>query len=106
MNEQYERLKAKGHDLSWYEKSKKHQRNTKDGSAALNDEQCGILSIYLLDTGGKLWTTQSNGEPYMMARQISTKPATKVYVCVACQKRFSAYAEADKHYKKEEGKPE
>lgn len=103
MNEQYEKLKAKGHDLSWYEKSKKKQQHITGGSAALNDERCGILSIYLLDTGGKLWTTQSSGEPYMMARQTATKPKEKTYICVACKAQFKTYAEADKHYKKDEG---
>jgi hypothetical protein len=92
-----DRMAAKGINMDWYDKSKK--LNTKNpGPPSLNEDRCCILSIYLLDVGGKLHTTNSDGKAYMMVRIIKTKPKEQLYLCAHCRLQFKTYKEAKKHY--------
>jgi hypothetical protein len=101
MNEAYEKLKAKGFDMGWYER---HKRNNPDATApaALNSDHCSCLSIYLLDVSGKLHTTNSEGAAYMWVRTVATKPKEKIYLCACCNIKFKTYKEASEHYAKKE----
>lgn len=89
----YEKLKAKGIDMSWYEKAsgKKAQ-----GPVSLFDDRCGRLSIYLLKADGTLWTV-NNGEPYMQVRETGKKQSRVVYLCAHCKKQFNTSKQAYGH---------
>lgn len=64
----------------------------------LNDERCSVLSIYLIDELGKMWTTKIGGAPYMMVREAKVKPKFKFYICAHCKARFKTYEAAENHY--------
>jgi hypothetical protein len=98
VNELYRRMKDCGMDVRWYEKTKRLEKKTPKGEVLLNDDHCSLLSIYFLDKAGKLWTTQSDGKPYMIARQTASTLKQDSYICVACKKRFKNYVIAGKHY--------
>lgn len=100
-NSLYEKLKAKGHDFSWYEKSK-GQRPDSKAPILLNDDHCGLLSTYYLDKAGRLHTTTSAGEPYMQVRITGNKPKEPVYICACCNNQFNTFKEASGHYAEKE----
>lgn len=95
----YDKMVAKGIDMSWYDKSRKKNKSAK-GPAPLSDEACSLLSIYYLDKGGKLFTTKSDGASFMMVRIIKSKPKEPRYICAACGGQFNNYKEATEHYER------
>ena len=96
----YEKMKRRGIDMSWYDKSKR-KSTTSPRVAVLNDEHCGRLSIYLLKKDGGLYTITSDGKPYHKVRQFNKKVAKEVYICLHCRQQWASVKEADKHYDKE-----
>lgn len=98
MNSQYERLKAKGVDMRWYEKSNGYKPGKH--TIPLSDDLCYRLSVYFLDKSGRLFTTK-DGLPYMQVRQLK-KPAVETYICVCCKQLFNNYVGAIEHYDKQD----
>jgi hypothetical protein len=99
MNELYRRMKAQGLDVKWYEKAKRlSSKAAKSTETALNDGRCSLLSIYLIDQQGRLWTTTPEGKTYMIVRYTKSKPKKSVYACVSCNTYYKTYEAATKHY--------
>lgn len=94
----YERMKARGINMEWYERSKtKRRKRTADVQVPLETETCCLLSVYLLKTDGSLWTTDTSGAAYRQVRP-ATKPIPRnVYVCACCKGQWRDYNEAIKH---------
>lgn len=95
MSELYERMKARGIDMSWYEKNKKGKV---DGSAVpIDDEECSSLSIYYLKEDGSLWTVASDGEPYKKVREGKKEQPKSIYLCAHCKQQWDTFLDvADK----------
>ena len=85
MSDLYERMKARGVDMSWYEKGK--HRPTID-AIPLDDEECSIGSIYLLKANGELWTIHSDGGEYKKVRPAVKEVGKSVYLCLHCKAQF------------------
>jgi len=86
MSELYERMKAKGIDMSWYEKGKRGRRNQ---AIPLDDEACSNLSVYLLKENGSLWSITHVGSPYQQVRP-ATKPIPhSIYICLCCKRQWN-----------------
>lgn len=64
----------------------------------LADKQCYLLSIYYSNKHGDLYTTTSNGEPYIMVREANDKLPKDMWICVHCKKAFKTYKKATQHY--------
>jgi hypothetical protein len=97
-NELYERFKAMGVDVSWYERAKGNAPRTDDKAPIpLNDDHCGMLSIYLLEKSGKMFTLTTNGEQYQQVRKVKSI-ARNIYLCACCKQQFPTYTAAAKHY--------
>jgi hypothetical protein len=98
-NELYQKMKARGLDVSWYEKVKAlGSQSTKGSETPLSSEYCSLLSIYLIDTEGKLWTTTPDGKRYMIARHTKNRPKQNTYACVSCKTYYKTYKDAVSHY--------
>jgi hypothetical protein len=95
----YDKMKRRGVDMSWYDKSKRTPGAT-PRVIPLNDGHCGRLSIYLLTKPGKLFTITADGKPYHQVRQFDKKVAKDIYMCMHCKGQWDTVEEADKHYGK------
>lgn len=89
----YDEMKAKGVDMSWYEKLK---GKGKLAPPPLFDEYCGRLSIYVLKADGTLWTADK-GEPYLQVRSTGKKRPKDTLICLHCKKQFSSVETAYEH---------
>lgn len=86
MSELYERMKAKGVDMSWYEK---HKHIKSDSTAIpLDDEKCSNSSIYKLELDGSLWSINRQGEPHKQVRRGVKELPRSIYVCVKCKTQW------------------
>jgi len=81
----YEKMKARGIDMSWYEKGNKRNLPTE---TPLEDGECSKLSIYIIKKNGTLWTIDSSGNPYYNVRPGSKEIERDVYVCLHCKQQF------------------
>jgi len=81
----YERMKARGINMSWYERGK---RGRTDNAIPLDDQECSSGSIYLLKENGSLWTVTANGKAYQQVRPPSKKLPKTVYVWVCCKTQW------------------
>lgn len=81
----YERMKARGVAMDWYERGRKHQT---PGAIPLVDDACQRASVYLLRLDGSLWTVR-NGEPYRKVRGGKAARDNEVYVCLHCKRQAS-----------------
>lgn len=81
----YEEMKAKGIDMSWYEKGKKGRTSAE---APLEDEQCYPGSIYYVQNDGSLWTVDAHGKPYKQIRQPGELTESSGYLCACCDGRW------------------
>jgi len=87
-----------GIDVSWYEKAKGKSPRTDDKAPIpLTDDHCGMLSIYLLEKSGKMFTVTSDGQQYEQVRKVKAI-AHDIYLCAHCKQQFTTYAAAVKHY--------
>lgn len=92
-----------GVDMSWYHRGKAARGPVKEtGPVPLNDDACSMLSIYLLDKDGKMWTTTSDGSAYEngLVRTTGKKLPRDIYICAHCREQFSNYKSASEHYTK------
>ncbi len=85
MSELYEKMKAKGIDMGWYEKNKHIRSST---VIPLDDEECSTLSLYIVQLDGSLWSIKGNGEPYQKVREGIKRQEKSVYVCAHCKKQW------------------
>jgi len=99
-NSLYEKFKAKGYDMSWYEKNQGRRPDSKR-PIPLTDDHCGTLAIYYLTKSGKLFTTTTAGEPYQQVRETGKKISRDIFICLGCNQQFKTYKEASGHYEKE-----
>lgn len=81
----YEEMKAKGIDMSWYEKGKKGRAGTE---APLEDEECYPGSIYYTKDDGSLWTIDAHGAPYKQIRAAGELSEATTYLCAHCDGRW------------------
>lgn len=63
----------------------------------LADKRCYLLSIYYTNKHGDLYTTTSDGEPYIIVREANDKLPKEHYICVHCKKAFVSYEKAMGH---------
>lgn len=82
MSEIYDKMKAKGIDMSWYDKNR---HTVTSGSVPLDDEECFSGSIYHLAMDGSLWTINKHGEPHKKVREGIKAQKKTVYVCARCK---------------------
>lgn len=86
MSELYEKMKARGIDMSWYEKNRHGDRmNT---AVPLDDEMCSMGSIYLLKANGELWTIDHDGNAHHKVREGKTEIPKNIYLCMHCRRQF------------------
>lgn len=90
----YQKMKAKGIDMSWYEKHKSLKE--KEGIIPLSDEECDKSAIYYLDSKGRLFTLDGEGNKYKQVRQIK-QAVEDCYMCMHCRKDFKTFNEALEH---------
>jgi hypothetical protein len=93
----YERMKARGIRMDWYERGKSKQKQK--AAIPLDAEACSTSSIYYLKQDGSLWTLD-NGEPYKQVRSPSKELSHAMYVCVHCRKQWSSHGNAVAHLSK------
>lgn len=99
----YQRLKAAGVDLTWYDKAlAKRGKKRPDELTPLHTENCCKLSIYFLKKNGELWTTTYTGEPHMVARDNHKTTEQNEYTCLSCNKSFESYTDANAHLNQED----
>lgn len=99
-NQLYDRMKARGIDMSWYEKTQGFKPDSK-APIPLHDTECGRLAIYFLNKVGKLFTVTGSGEPYMQVRITANKRGEDSYICLGCGVLFKTFKGAEDHYGKE-----
>jgi hypothetical protein len=86
VSELYQKMKAKGVDMSWYERG----RHAKSPEAIpLQDEKCSRASIYLLKQDGSLWTITYQGKPHKQVRRPGKQLPRSVYVCLCCKTQWN-----------------
>lgn len=85
----YDRMKAMGVKMSWYERVAARKRHT--NVIPLDDQICSSGSIYFLKEDGSLWTLDSSHEPYHSVRPPLEKPLKRsVYICVKCKRQWGS----------------
>lgn len=80
----YDRMKARGIDMSWYEKGRRGRHSS---AIPLDDDKCSDLSTYFLEHDGSLWTIDSYGKPYKRVRMPSKDIPKQIYVCFHCKQQ-------------------
>lgn len=90
----YQRMKARGIDMRWYEKQGAHKHTE---AIPLTDDHCGRLSIYMLKRDGSLWTVSSKGKPHKQVRPGKKKRDDDVFVCLHCRQHWKTYELDGKH---------
>ena len=109
MKSQYEKLKAKGFDMSWYERGKR----ALNAAIALEDEECWKGSIYLMKADGTLWTLSVtvrhapgdkgkslvtySAEPHKQVRSTGKELPSDMYVCMHTKKGYNDLHAAMRH---------
>lgn len=79
--------------MSWYEKKGAH-----DSSAVpLEDQECSLLSIYMVQQDGSVWTVDAHGVPHKKVRPASKAIPRDVLLCLCCKRQFGEMPE--KHQK-------
>lgn len=96
----YDMLERLGVDLRWLDKarSKNVSLRRKDVPIPIYAITCSLLSIYLMQKDGRLWTITSDGAPYMVVRTTDKNPKQDTYACMHCKAKFGSFAEATNHY--------
>lgn len=104
----YERMKARGIDMGWYERGKAaNAKMAKNGEVPIYDIACDHSSLYLWRMNGELWTYTTELDrntdetiikPYKMVRPETRKRPEDAIVCMHCRKVFNTLEEAEKHY--------
>ena len=102
---QYERLKAKGKDMSWYERNKPKT----DVAIPLEDDACSNGSIYRLLANGTVWTIKTslqvyNGEvrtayegEHRKVRDTGKALPSDVFICMHSKVAYPEFGEAIIH---------
>lgn len=98
----YDKMKRLGVDMRWYEKSRANNPVTDDSKPIpLTDDVCSMLSVYLIQKSGKMFTTTSDGEPYEHGLVRQGKPIERdIFYCACCKEQFLNYKLASLHYSK------
>lgn len=94
----YEKLLKRGVDMKWYDRAKAKRGGHNSGQIPLANDHCYSVSIYILKQDGSLWTTTSDGKPYIKVREGAKELPKEVLICVCCKKQFNTFEEAKKHY--------
>lgn len=97
-NKLYAKMMEIGVDMSWYDKHQGNRAKKDNTPTPLYDEACGMLSIYLLQPTGKLFTLTSDGAQHNLARITNSKPKREVFLCAACGTQFVTYLAGKAHY--------
>lgn len=95
----YDRMKARGVDMSWYDRSKQLRTKGEPKVIPLETDQCSNLSVYLLMKDGSLWTLQDD-QPYHEVREGKHPRVNDVYVCLCCKAQSTKLA-ALRHIKQQ-----
>lgn len=92
MSTMYEKMKARGINMAWYERGKHRRSST---AIPLEDEQCYGGSIYLLKQSGELWTIAVNDvavptqvTPHSKVRDTGKELPHDILVCMHCKKQW------------------
>lgn len=86
MSQLYQKMKARGVNMSFYEKGK-HAKAPE--AIPLNDEKCSRASIYLLKQDGSLWTITYQGQPHKQVRPPGKRIPRDIYVCACCKAQWN-----------------
>lgn len=95
MPRMYEKMKARGVDMSWYERARVKTKNPQ--AIPLDADVCGSDSIYFLKQDGTLWTIHVGGEPYRQVRESVKNLPKALYVCVKCKHYWETFVETRGH---------
>lgn len=82
----YEKMKARGINMGWYERSKHRKNDTV--AVPLDDDVCSLNSVYLLKANGQLWTVGHSGKEHAKVREGTTKIPKDVYLCMCCRTQW------------------
>ena len=97
----FDKAKRLGLDMSWYHRGKAGTKPKEATDVPLHDSDCSMLSIYLIEKSGKMYTTTSDGSAYENGLVRQGKPIPRqIYVCAHCKEQFKTYADATAHYNK------
>lgn len=91
MSSMYDKMKARGIDMSWYERSSRRKSGV---AAPLDDQECSLGSIYLVKADGTLWTINLHGDPHKQVRASKGAIAAPTLLCLHCRTQFSAMPSA------------
>lgn len=98
MNDLYQHMKARGLDMSWYEKARPIT-NPDPEPLALQENECSRLSIYLIEPNGTISTVTGSGQKYMTVKYTEARPRNAIYACSNCKQQWVTFEEALKHYR-------
>lgn len=88
----YEKMKARGIDMSFYERSRSRSAN----AVPLDDQACSKYSIYLMRKDGSVWTL-NRGEKHKKVRDTGRTLPEDQYICMHTKVGYFDHKDAMKH---------